>query len=138
MSARKAPDLKVVCGSRKPEPETTDEPSAEDVLAELPPAPDYLPNDEAKSEWKRTGRLLIERGWLTEMRLSALGLFCAMHGKLTQVLHAGDLPKAHLLQQYRQMQRDLGIIGMTNKTQVDDKPKPGKWNGLKERADREA
>lgn len=56
-----------------------------DTLAELPPAPDWLPNAHAVQEWDRLARILAANKLLTEGGVSALTTLCAIHGKLFPV-----------------------------------------------------
>ena len=46
------------------------------------------------------------------LRLSALGMYCLLHGKILQASNAGAMPSAHLFAQYRGMQlsRDSGTM----------------------------
>ena len=60
-------------------------PAPVDTLAELPPAPDWLPNAHAVQEWDRLARILAANKLLTEGGVSALTTLCAIHGKLFPV-----------------------------------------------------
>lgn len=135
---RKPSHLKLLSGTPVRQSEETPPVGLDEVLTELPPPPDYLPNDEARDEWGKVGAALVEKGWLNDLRLSALAMYCSVHGKIAQQLKAGTMPSAYSLQQLRGMQRDLGITGMNAPQQGnsdDGSKKPGKWAGLKQRSE---
>jgi len=115
-------------------------PPAESVLTELPPAPDYLPNDEAKTEWARLSRLLLEAGRLDELKLSSLGIYCSLHGKITGMMRGGLMPSGHVLAQYRGLARELGIVQASPQAPTDgnEPKKPSRWASLKDRAQKSA
>lgn len=135
---RRPEHLKLIAGTaRSDRPADAPPVATDEALTELPPAPAYLQNDEAKAEWRAAGDKLIQAGWLNGLRLSALGMYCLLHGKILQASNAGAMPSAHLFAQYRGMQRDLGITGPTGpKGPADDGRKPNRWKSLRERADK--
>lgn len=133
---RKSPELKIISGSRQPDPKTTDAPPADQVLIEVPPAPDYL-RDDALVEWNRAARILVERGLLDEIRIPLLAMYCAILGKCQMKLKAGDVPTAHLIQQSRTLARELGITGATADSKASDADrKPNRWAKIRERANK--
>jgi hypothetical protein len=135
---RRPEHLKLISGTARAD-RPADEPPVlpSETLAELPEAPDYLPNEDARKEWREAGQRLLDSGWLSALRLSALGMYCLLHGKILQASKAGAQPSAYLFAQYRGMQRDLGITGPTAapKGPDDSGRKPSKWARLKQRAD---
>lgn len=79
-------------------------------LAEsVPEAPSWLPNLHAVREWARLAPALHAAGLLTEVGLSALGMLCALHGRLVQTWSAGESPKIYLIAQYRSLASDFGL-----------------------------
>jgi len=109
MSNPKRPSkLKLIAGtSRGDRPEV--EPVALPILKALPHAPDWLPNAHAVKEWERLAPILHGVGLLTEAGLSALGMLCALHGKLVQLWSAGESPNAAMLASYRNLVNDFGL-----------------------------
>jgi hypothetical protein len=134
---RKPPELKVISGSRQPEPHTSSEPPATDLLTQVPAAPEYLLGD-SLLEWNRAAPILVARGLLDELRVPVLAMYCAIMGKCQMKLKAGDVPTAHMVQQCRTLARELGITGPTAgpKGPDDDGNKPSRWSRLKDRATR--
>lgn len=105
---KRPPKLKLIAGtSRCDRPEV--EPVALPVLESLPCAPDWLPNVHAIKEWDRLAPILHGVGLLTGAGLSALGMLCALHGKLVQLWAAGESPNAAMLASYRNMVNDFGL-----------------------------
>lgn len=79
------------------------------IVAEAPPAPDWLPNAHAVREWDRLAPILVANRLLTEAGLSALGQLCALHGSLVQQWSAGLPPNASMVSQYRGLANDFGL-----------------------------
>lgn len=79
------------------------------ALDQVPTAPDWLPNAHAVKEWDRLATILTKNKLLTEGALSALGMLCAMHGKMVQLWAAGEAPTASMYSQYRNMVNDFGL-----------------------------
>lgn len=103
---RKPKPLKVLDGSRQPDPpEVVDLP----LVDAVPEPPDWLPNAHAVKEWKRLAPILHANKLLTEAGVSALGMLCALHGKLVQLWAAGESPTGHMLAQYRALVNDFGL-----------------------------
>lgn len=100
--------LKVVSGTVQP---SRDEKPAVDmpVVGEVPKAPDWLPNAHAIKEWDRLAPILVANKLLTEAGTSALGMLCALHGKLVQLWSAGEAPVASMVAQYRNLINDFGL-----------------------------
>jgi len=93
------------------------------VLSDVPPPPDWLPNAHARKEWDRLAPILTANKLLTEGGLSALGMLCALHGKIVQLYAAGESPTGHMLAQYRNLTNDFGL---TPVAQGKVKPSGGK------------
>lgn len=102
---RKPLALKLISGSRQPEPS----PVIEMPTIDAPPAPDWMPNAHAVKEWDRLAAILAANRLLTEASLSALGQMCALHGKIVQLYAAGESPNASLIAQYRALANDFGL-----------------------------
>jgi phage terminase small subunit len=74
-----------------------------------PPAPDWLPNAYAVTEWERLAPILAANGLLFEGSLSALAVLCALHGRLATLWAAGEAPTAALIAGYRALASDFGL-----------------------------
>jgi len=100
--------LKVVSGTVQP---SRDEKPSIDLppVSQVPAAPDWLPNAHAVKEWDRLAPILVANKLLTEAGLSALGMLCALHGKLVQLWSAGEAPVASMVAQYRNLINDFGL-----------------------------
>lgn len=108
MARQKKPHhLKIIAGTDRPD--RADAAIELPVLSELPLAPDWLPNAHAIREWHRLSSVLHGAGLLTEASLSALGMLCALHGKLLQLWSVGETPSGHMLAQYRLLANDFGL-----------------------------
>jgi phage terminase small subunit len=79
------------------------------VLASVPPAPNWLPNSHAVKEWDRLAGILTANKLLTEGGLSALGMLCALHGKIVQLYAAGEAPTASMAGTLRNLTNDFGL-----------------------------
>ncbi|WP_430229895.1 hypothetical protein [Nitrosomonas communis] len=79
------------------------------LLADVPQAPDWLPNAHAVKEWNRLAPILTNNRLLTEAGISALGTLCSLHGKIVQLFAAGECPTGHMLAQYRNLINDFGL-----------------------------
>src|SRR5688500_12831318 len=104
---RKPQALKVVAGTDRPSRAPID-PVELPLAIDVPAAPDWMPNAHATKEWQRLAPILHGVGLLTEGGLSALGMLCALHGKLVQLWSAGESPTGHMLAQYRALVNDFG------------------------------
>lgn len=105
---RKPHNLKVVAGTARADrlmPVGVDLPLVDGV----PSAPDWLPNAHAIKEWDRLAPILTANRLLSEASLSALGMLCALHGKIVQLYAAGEAPTGHMMAQYRNIVNDFGL-----------------------------
>lgn len=70
---------------------------------------------------------------LTEGGLSALGILCALHGKLVQLWTAGESPTGAMLAAYRSLTNDFGLTpvaqGKVTATTANNASKPFTTNG---------
>ncbi|MDB5990058.1 MAG: hypothetical protein JWQ10_1461 [Herbaspirillum sp.] len=105
---RKPAGLKVVAGTERKD-RKTNQPIELPIVSTTPPAPDWLPNAHAVKEWDRLAAILTANKLLTEGGLSALGMLCALHGKLVQLWAAGESPTGHMMAQYRALINDFGL-----------------------------
>lgn len=104
---KKPAGLKVVSGTERKDRQqaTVDLPT----VSLVPSAPDWLPNAHAVKEWERLAPILVANKLLTEAGTSALGMLCALHGKLVQLWAAGEAPVASMVAQYRNLINDFGL-----------------------------
>lgn len=107
-NVRKPAQLKSISGTGQ---KCREVPSIVDlpVLSTVPEAPDWLPNSHAVKEWDRLARILTANKILTEGGLSALGMLCALHGKIVQLYAAGEAPTASMAGTLRNMENDFGL-----------------------------
>lgn len=105
---RKPSSLKVVAGTDRKDRAVNSAVELPLVDA-IPSAPDWLPNAHATKEWDRLASILTANKLLTEGGLSALGMLCALHGKLVQLWAAGEAPTGHMMAQYRNLINDFGL-----------------------------
>ncbi|MBH2010059.1 MAG: hypothetical protein I8H71_10200 [Xanthomonadaceae bacterium] len=99
--------LKVLTGSRrisKTGPAVSFTP-----LTEAPPAPEWLLNDEARTEWRRLVPILVATRLINPALVSVLGHVCCLHGSIARTLAAGAMPKPALVAQYRLLLNDFGL-----------------------------
>jgi phage terminase small subunit len=108
MTVRKPTVLKAVSGTERKDRAATPTIALPTVSA-VPDAPDWLPNGHAIKEWNRLATILTANKLLTEGGLSALGMLCALHGKLVQLWAAGEAPTGHMMAQYRNLINDFGL-----------------------------
>jgi len=101
------------------------------VLDAVPPAPDWMPNSHAIKEWDRLATILTANKLLTEGGLSALGMLCALHGKIVQLYAAGEAPTASLAGTLRNMVNDFGLtpVAQGKVKPVGDSDKGNKFAG---------
>jgi phage terminase small subunit len=108
MTAKKPTTLKSIAGTGRPDrdaPSTVSMPA----ISQAPKAPDWLPNSHAVKEWNRLTAILTANKLLTEASLSALGMLCALHGKIVQLYAAGEAPTASMAGTLRNMENDFGL-----------------------------
>lgn len=134
---RKSPELKLICGSRQPDLPSLVHVAQDQALTDLPAAPEWLPNEVARNEWRKVGGELVKRGLLDEPRLMTLGIYCATAGKITQKYQAGDVPSAHLIAQFSKLGKELGIIGPSKQQEpAKSSASTSRLARIKERAQR--
>ena len=88
---RKPTHLKILTGSRKPDP-PDHKPPADRLLTEVPAPPDYLTTRDQREAWQKAGNLLLEHGELEAIKLEQLGLYAALAGKVAMSIRAGITP----------------------------------------------
>lgn len=103
----KPPNLKAIAGTERPSRvvDIVDLP----LVTETPQAPDWLPNAHAVKEWDRLAPILVANKLLSKGGTSALGMLCALHGKIVQLYAAGEAPNANMVGQYRGLINDFGL-----------------------------
>ena len=106
--AKKPNSLKVVAGTIRKDRDLF-QPINMTPITDIPSAPDWLPNAHAVKEWLRLAPILVANKLLTEGSLSALGMLCALHGKIVQLYAAGEAPTGHMLAQWRSVNNDFGL-----------------------------
>lgn len=108
---------------------------AADLLpfASAPPPPSWLPNQAAIDEWRRLSRILVKKRTLTPSNVGGLGHLCAMHGKLTQLWAAGELPNAHMLAQHRMLMSEYNLTPASSDGKSRAAPKGGAGRNAFER-----
>lgn len=108
MTTKKPPALKAISGTVQPC--RVEAPSIElSPLAAIPAAPDWMPNAHAIKEWNRLAALLVPNKLLAEADLSTFGHLCALHGKMVQLLAAGEAPTASMIAQYANLASAFGL-----------------------------
>lgn len=132
---RKPRALKVVSGTVQP---CRDQKGAAELptVSEVPSAPDWLPNAHAVKEWERLAPILVANKLLTEAGTSALGMLCALHGKLVQLWAAGEAPVASMVAQYRNLINDFGLtpVAQGKVKPVGEEPASNKFANRGKRA----
>ena len=68
-----------------------------------------MPNAHAVNAWKRLAPILVANKLLSEVDLYALGHFCAIHGKITQLWAAGESPTGHMVAQFNALGAAFGL-----------------------------
>jgi hypothetical protein len=105
---KKPASLKAVAGTERKDRENI--PLVEyETIDYVPPAPDWLPNHHAVTEWNRLAPFLARYKLLTEGGLAALGMLCSLHGKCVQLFQAGECPNASMVGAYRNLINDFGL-----------------------------
>lgn len=129
--SRKPNALKLIAGTTRPDRAV--EGVALPLLAGRPDAPDWLPNAHAVKEWHRLAPILTSARLLTDGGLSALGILCALHGKLVQLWTAGETPTGAMLAAYRGLTNDFGLTpvaqGKVTATSANNASNPFTTNG---------
>lgn len=126
---RKPTTLKAISGTVQPCRALPKEAPTLPVISDVPEAPDWLPNAHAVKEWDRLAPILVANKLLTEAGLSALGMLCALHGKLVQLWAAGEAPVASMVSQYRNLINDFGLtpVSQGKVRSVGEKPADNKF-----------
>lgn len=126
---RKPAALKAVAGTERKDRDTPKGAADLPALSSAPAAPDWLPNSHAVKEWDRLAGILTANKLLTEGGLSALGMLCALHGKIVQLYAAGEAPTASMAGTLRNMVNDFGLtpVAQGKVTPVNEGEKGNKF-----------
>ena len=104
-------------------------------MADLPEAPNWLPNPDAVKEFDKLAKILHANKLLTEGGVGALAQMCALYGKMVQLWRAGETPTGHMVAQYRSLVNDFGLtpVAQGKVAASSDKPAGNKFasNGKK-------
>jgi phage terminase small subunit len=128
--------LKLISGTARADREAPD-PVDLPLVAEVPPAPDWLPNAHAVNEWNRLARILHANGMLTEPGLAPLGVMCSTFGDLVDIWAMRKTPPAHAIAQYRALANDFGLTPVAQgkvKASGEGSKSGGKFAGIGKRA----
>ena len=110
MTARKPNHLKALSGTIQPCRSQTGAMVLDEApLDECPPAPPWMPNAFAVTEWDRLAPILQVNKLLTSSTLQPLGILCACYGKIVQTYAAGSQPTSSDLAQYRGLASEFGL-----------------------------
>lgn len=134
---KKPPALKAVAGTTRKDREPAHPPVDLPILSTVPAAPDWLPNAHAIKEWDRLAAILTANQLLTEGGLSALGMMCALHGKIVQLYAAGEAPTASMAGTLRNMINDFGLTPVAQ-GKVSPVAPEGEGNAFKKHANGKA
>lgn len=114
--AKKPRHMKLIAGTTRKDRETSAEKAAApadsgeiQAITGIPQPPDWLPNAHALKEWNRLVPLLMQNNRLSEIGLSPLAMACALHGRIVQKFTAGETPTGHMMAQYINLLKLLGI-----------------------------
>lgn len=112
MSARKAPHLKLLSGTSRPDrvlPAGVSLPP----LDVSPEPPDWLPNAHAVREWNRLLPVMMANRLLNAGNVGLFAQMCALHGHLVTAWATGEAPTAAMISTHRATCAALGLLGMT-------------------------
>lgn len=98
--------LKVLRGTDRPDRMRT-EPEFE-AITDYPEPPVKLVNEEAREEWRRKSRDLVDARVLKATELTALATYCNLHGRVQEAFEEGT-PSGTLLTNLRQMWESFGL-----------------------------
>lgn len=76
---RKPTRLKELAGTLRPDRANPDEPTPE-ILVKAPPCPTHIVGD-ARKEWRKRSRILVEMGVLSRADLVALEVYCTIYAR---------------------------------------------------------
>ena len=106
---RKPPSLKLISGSRQPDPLVS---VNLPLVSGIPDPPAWLKNEDALNEWHRLVPILVVNKLLTEAGITAFAHMCALHGSITQQMNAGVAPTASMIGTLRTMMNDWGLTAV--------------------------
>ncbi len=118
--------------------EGTDRPDRSHPAPEFPPPdslapPDWLNGPEAAVEWKRLVELLEPVRIFTEADRTMLGWLCNQHGKLVQLVRAGETPTSAQYSQLRFFYTEFGLTPASRSKagQVGGEQSRNRWSKFK-------
>jgi len=108
MSRRKPDFLKLISATARPDRQAPPSPCLP-LCDGLPPAPAWLTDLHARSEWQRLGQVLQANKLLNAGNIGALAQLCALHGCLIAAWQTTSPPSAAMLSAYRKALADLTV-----------------------------
>jgi hypothetical protein len=106
---RKPRHLKLISGTNRQDRPPADTSAALTALERAPPAPDWLPNSQAKAIWERYAPIAMRVGTLTEGTVESFAHWCAIGGKLRHAYSAGITPAMAMHREFRALSADFGL-----------------------------
>ena len=128
---RKPTQLKAIAGTERKDRASKKADVELPPLADVPEAPDWLPNAHAVKEWNRLAPILVANKMLAEADLGTLGHMCALHGKIVQLYAAGEAPAASMVGTLRTLQNDFGLSPVARGKVTPTGSEEGKGNPFK-------
>jgi hypothetical protein len=121
MTARRPDHLKLLSGTARRDRMSPVKPTLP-ALNGVPPAPSWLPVGRATTEWARLAPILSANRMLTDGNLDVLAHVCSLHAKLAQIWESDIVPTAALLNAYRGLMGELGLLSMKLPMASAEKP----------------
>ena len=111
MTSRRPDHLKLLSGTARRDRMSPVKPTLPPING-VPPAPSWLPVGRATAEWARLAPILSANKLLTDGNLGLLANLCALSAKLAEIWSQGTAPTAALLNAYRSLAGELGLLSM--------------------------
>jgi phage terminase small subunit len=101
--------LKALAGTLEPGREAKNGGIDIDPIDNVPAPLDWLSNGHAVKEWERLAPILVANKLLNDSNLCVFGMLCSVHGKLVQLMNAGECPNGAMLSQYCRLVAEFGL-----------------------------